>query len=114
MSTFYILITTYVNVLCRCVMSLIRGSKGLCLCPVCNVLTIDARDLSKPFVLRTTADTLKIYEDAMKLSSREREQVFKEHGLRGIKASFLAIYTNRCSMELNSKLAECILENTRM
>lgn len=72
-------------------MSLIRGTKGLRLCPICLVKTTDARNLSEPFVLRTTDDTKKVYEEGITLPAGQKEKLFKENGLRGIMVCFMTI-----------------------
>ncbi|KAG2065452.1 hypothetical protein BDR04DRAFT_1130398 [Suillus decipiens] len=74
----------------QCMMALIRGSCGKCLCPVCLVPLEELRNLSKTFPFRSMQDAvtaLNIY----KVSKARGEELLKSLGLRPIENIFWSI-----------------------
>jgi hypothetical protein len=70
-------------------MSLIRGVKGLCPCPICLVPKEKQADLSVSYPLRTAKDTMKILREADSCQyAYQREDILKSHGLRNVKVKF--------------------------
>ena len=70
-------------------MSLIRGHRCKCPCPVCLVPLEELHDLSKTFPLRSVIDAqaaLNIYNEVSKI---EGEKILKSLGLRPIKVGIL-------------------------
>jgi hypothetical protein len=70
-------------------MALIRGTGGLCPCPICLVPKESLSDLSHNYSLRTAGDTQAIVREAAgKGSAEDKEELLKQYGLRGIEVSY--------------------------
>lgn len=75
-------------------MSLIRGVKGLCPCPICLVPKEKQADLSVSYPLRTEKDTRHLLKQADSCQfGYQRENILKNHGLRYIKVKVLHAHT---------------------
>ena len=68
----------------RCMMTLIHGAKGKCLCPVCIVPLKELSELSKTFPIRTIGQAIEGYEAYLKKKS-QGEEILKALGLRPVK-----------------------------
>ncbi|KJA13371.1 hypothetical protein HYPSUDRAFT_151670 [Hypholoma sublateritium FD-334 SS-4] len=75
----------------QCYMALIRGTNSLHPCPVCLVQESDLSDLLIPPILRTTEDMMNALNEARKLPSKERDQKFKQYGLRDVENVFWSL-----------------------
>ncbi|KAF9024771.1 hypothetical protein BDP27DRAFT_1248625 [Rhodocollybia butyracea] len=67
----------------QCVMTLIRGLRGLCPCPKCLVRKDDLSDLTKQSPLRTAQGTVDILKKVNTLTRQsDKEEILKQNGLR--------------------------------
>jgi hypothetical protein len=76
-------------------MTLIRGTKGKCPCPVCLVPLEELCNLSKTFPMRTIRQAVEGYEAYLRKKSRDKE-ILKALGLRPVNVVFFQsnLYSN--------------------
>ena len=67
----------------RCMMTLICGTKGKCLCPVCLVPLEELCDLSKTFPMRTISQAIEGYETWLRKKG-QGEEILKALGLQPV------------------------------
>jgi|ERR1700722_687542 len=69
----------------RCLMALIRGSKGFCPCPICFVEMDKQSDLSEDWPLRTAENTKTIIKKGREIAAAtSRDDYLKDYSLRDI------------------------------
>jgi hypothetical protein len=74
-------------------MALIRGSGGLCPCPICLIPKDKQSDLSISYTLRTAKDTQNVLKRADACNyDYEKQDLLKPLGLRYIKVESLGLY----------------------
>ncbi|KZP04009.1 hypothetical protein FIBSPDRAFT_904596 [Athelia psychrophila] len=72
----------------QCIMTLIRGLRGLRPCPKCLIPKEALSDLSQDHELRTAAKTSQLLEEVANMSVGNREEKLKAQGLRPVKNVF--------------------------
>lgn len=80
----------------RCMMTLIRGVRGKCPCPICVVPLEELHDLLKTFPIRTTQRAIEGCEAYSKKNSHG-EEILKALGLRPVQ---VCRYFSRVSIQL--------------
>lgn len=82
-------------------MALIRGSNGLCPCPICLIPLEKLSDLETAYPLRTAQDSEAAYNEAKRSQRRgDAESLMKNVGLRFVKVImfYLYLYTYQLSL----------------
>ena len=77
----------------RCVIALIRGVNSKHPCPICLIPGDQLSNLFEDFPLRSTADSMAVYEAAQNLNATDGDKLLKEHGLRDVKVNQLFHYS---------------------
>lgn len=77
----------------RCVMSLIRGLKGLCPCPKCLIPQDKLSDFTEKYDLRTQESTQNIFQEARDLGATAKDDFLKKYGLRDVQVDAFYYYT---------------------
>jgi hypothetical protein len=90
-------------------MALIRGTGGLCPCPICLVPKEKLSDLSHDYPLRTAEAMQAIVNEAnQKQYAEQKEELLKQYALRGVDVS--SVFKSTCNHLFTDFNQECILE----